>query len=131
MGLTIRLIILRGQQSGGDDSALMTWAQFSEAFLRKYETRFHELETRAALLMSTEHERGTQGGPHVGRSGGRVGRNNILSHDRHINIGIDVELNMQPISVLPYRMALAELRELKEKLQDLLAKGFIRPVVSP
>ena len=36
-----------------------------------------------------------------------------------------------PISKAPYRMALAELKELKEQLQDLLDKGFIRPSISP
>ena len=36
-----------------------------------------------------------------------------------------------PIFIPPYRMALAELKELKEQLQDLLSKGFIRPSVSP
>ena len=30
----------------------------------------------------------------------------------------------------PYRMAPAELRELKEQLQELLDKGFIRPSIS-
>ena len=36
-----------------------------------------------------------------------------------------------PISKAPYRMAPAELKELKVQLQDLLDKGFIRPSVSP
>ena len=36
-----------------------------------------------------------------------------------------------PISMPPYRMASAELRELKEHLQELLDKGFIRPSTSP
>ncbi|XP_070043175.1 uncharacterized protein [Nicotiana tomentosiformis] len=34
------------------------------------------------------------------------------------------------ISIPPYHMALPELKELKEQLQDLLDKGFIRPSVS-
>ncbi|XP_075092245.1 uncharacterized protein LOC142172512 [Nicotiana tabacum] len=42
-----------------------------------------------------------------------------------------VPKDMQPISIPPFRMALAELRELKEQLKDLLEKGFIRPSVSP
>ena len=33
--------------------------------------------------------------------------------------------------MLPYRMAPAELKELKEQLQELLDKGFIRPNTSP
>ncbi|XP_015162433.1 uncharacterized protein [Solanum tuberosum] len=37
------------------------------------------------------------------------------------------EPGTQPISIPTYRMAPAELKELKEKLQDLLCKGFIRP----
>ncbi|XP_075096273.1 uncharacterized protein LOC142174386 [Nicotiana tabacum] len=47
--------------------------------------------------------------------------------DREINFGIDVLPDMQPISIPPYRMAPVELRELKEKLKDLLEKEFIRP----
>ena len=35
-----------------------------------------------------------------------------------------------PISISPYRMVPAELRELKVQLQELLDKGFIRPSVS-
>ncbi|XP_070053680.1 uncharacterized protein [Nicotiana tomentosiformis] len=51
--------------------------------------------------------------------------------DRVINFGIDVVPDTQPISTPLYRMAPAELRELKEKLKDLLDEGFIRPIVSP
>ena len=36
-----------------------------------------------------------------------------------------------PISKAPYPMAPVELKELKEQLQDLLDKGFIKPSVSP
>ncbi|XP_040967811.1 uncharacterized protein [Gossypium hirsutum] len=39
---------------------------------------------------------------------------------------IDVLPGTAPISVTPYRMAPAELRELKAQLQELLDKGFIR-----
>ncbi|XP_070002786.1 uncharacterized protein [Nicotiana sylvestris] len=51
--------------------------------------------------------------------------------DREIDFGIDVFPDTRPISIPPYRMAPAELRELKEQLKDLLEKGFIRPSVSP
>ncbi|XP_070005243.1 uncharacterized protein [Nicotiana sylvestris] len=51
--------------------------------------------------------------------------------DREIDFGIDVMPGTQPISIPPYRMALAELKELNEQLKDLLEKGFIRPSVSP
>ena len=50
--------------------------------------------------------------------------------ERKIDFGIDLLSDTQPISILPYRMALTELRELKEKLKDLLYKGFIRTSVS-
>ncbi|XP_075092119.1 uncharacterized protein LOC142172412 [Nicotiana tabacum] len=51
--------------------------------------------------------------------------------DREIEFGIDTLPETQPISIPPYRIALAELNELKKQLQDLLDKGFIRPIVSP
>jgi hypothetical protein len=35
-----------------------------------------------------------------------------------------------PISKAPYRMALSKLKELKEQVQELLDKGFIRPNIS-
>ncbi|KAH0773630.1 hypothetical protein KY290_010767 [Solanum tuberosum] len=48
-----------------------------------------------------------------------------------IDFGIDLLPDTQPISIPPYRMALAELKELKEQLKDLLDKGFIQPSISP
>ncbi|KAH0651783.1 hypothetical protein KY284_031695 [Solanum tuberosum] len=51
--------------------------------------------------------------------------------EREIDFGIDLLPDTQPISILPYRMALVELKELKEQLKDLLDKGFIRPSISP
>ncbi|XP_070053397.1 uncharacterized protein [Nicotiana tomentosiformis] len=46
--------------------------------------------------------------------------------DRDIDFGIDLLLGTQPISIPPYRMAPVELKDLKEKLQELLDKDFIR-----
>ena len=37
----------------------------------------------------------------------------------------------EPISIPPYRMAPAELRELKAQLEELLSKGFIKLSISP
>ncbi len=54
-----------------------------------------------------------------------------LPPEREIDFGIDLLPGTEPISIPPYRMAPAELRELKEQLKDLLEKGFIRPSVSP
>ena len=44
---------------------------------------------------------------------------------------IDLIPRTEPISIPPYRMAPAELRELKAQLEELLSKGFIRPGISP
>ncbi|XP_009791491.2 uncharacterized protein [Nicotiana sylvestris] len=49
---------------------------------------------------------------------------------REIEFSIDLVLGTQLISSPPYRMAPAELRELKVQLQKLLYKGLIRPSVS-
>ena len=51
--------------------------------------------------------------------------------NREVYFGIDLEPGTAPISKAPYRMAPAELKELKEQIQELLGKGFIRPSVSP
>ena len=51
--------------------------------------------------------------------------------DRDIDFVIDLESGTKPISIPPYRMAPTELKELKDQLQDLLSKAFIRPSVSP
>ena len=44
---------------------------------------------------------------------------------------IDLLPGTNPISLTPYRMALAELKELKTQLQELVDKGFIQPSTSP
>ncbi|PHT97936.1 hypothetical protein BC332_33142 [Capsicum chinense] len=54
-----------------------------------------------------------------------------ISPDREIDFEIDLLSNTHPIFIPPYRMALAELKEFKEQLNDLLYKGFICPSVSP
>ncbi|XP_070057255.1 uncharacterized protein [Nicotiana tomentosiformis] len=51
--------------------------------------------------------------------------------DRDIDFVIDLVSGTQPISIPPYCMAQVELKVLKEQIQDLLDKGFIRPSVSP
>ncbi|XP_070020669.1 uncharacterized protein [Nicotiana sylvestris] len=51
--------------------------------------------------------------------------------DMDIDFSIDLVPGTQPICISLYHMAPTELKELKEKLQKLLDKGFIRPTVSP
>ena len=50
-----------------------------------------------------------------------------LAPNREIEFNIDLLPGTNPISIAPYRMAPTELKELKEQLQELLDKGFIRP----
>ena len=54
-----------------------------------------------------------------------------LSPDREIEFCIDVVPGTNPISIPPYRMAPAELKELNEQLKELLDKGFIIHSSSP
>ncbi|KZV15581.1 hypothetical protein F511_43351 [Dorcoceras hygrometricum] len=50
---------------------------------------------------------------------------------REVDFSIELLPGTQPISKAPYRMAPIELKELKDQLEDLLTKGYIRPSVSP
>ncbi|XP_028779100.1 uncharacterized protein LOC114735570 [Neltuma alba] len=52
-----------------------------------------------------------------------------LPPEREVEFSIDLPLGTEPISKAPYRMAPAELAELKKQLEELLEKGFIRPSV--
>nr|GEY78409.1 putative reverse transcriptase domain, aspartic peptidase domain protein [Tanacetum cinerariifolium] len=46
---------------------------------------------------------------------------------REVEFNIKLIPGAEPISKAPYRMAPIELKELKEQLQELLERGFIRP----
>ncbi|KAL6179594.1 hypothetical protein ACLB2K_051107 [Fragaria x ananassa] len=50
---------------------------------------------------------------------------------REIDFTIELLPGTAPISQVPYRMAPAELKELKTQLQELVDKGFIQPSMSP
>nr|GEY06697.1 putative reverse transcriptase domain-containing protein [Tanacetum cinerariifolium] len=50
---------------------------------------------------------------------------------REVEFNIELIPRAEPISKAPYRMALIELKELKDQLQELLERGFIHPSVSP
>ena len=54
-----------------------------------------------------------------------------LPPSRDVDFTIDLIPRAGPVSVAPYRMAPAELTELKKQIEDLLGKKFIRPSASP
>ncbi|XP_074328102.1 uncharacterized protein LOC141666014 [Apium graveolens] len=54
-----------------------------------------------------------------------------LPPHREVEFTIELVPGAEPISKVPYQMAPLELQELKEQLQELLDRGFIRPSVSP
>ncbi|KAA0067812.1 reverse transcriptase [Cucumis melo var. makuwa] len=54
-----------------------------------------------------------------------------LPPNREIEFTIELLLGTTPISQAPYRMAPSELKELKMQLQELVDRGYIRPIVSP
>ena len=54
-----------------------------------------------------------------------------LPPNREIEFVTEVIAGAAPTSKAPYRMTLAELKELKTQLQELIDKGFIRPSQSP
>ena len=54
-----------------------------------------------------------------------------LPPDREIEFEIELAPGTEPISIASYRMAPAELKELRVQMEELLSKGFIRPSISP
>ncbi|XP_027357454.1 uncharacterized protein LOC113866855 [Abrus precatorius] len=54
-----------------------------------------------------------------------------LPPEREIEFAIDLIPGASPISVVPYRMSLVELPEVKKQVEDLLQKRFVRPSVLP
>ena len=54
-----------------------------------------------------------------------------LPPDQEIKFEIELLPRTAPISKVPYLMAPAELKELKQQLQELLDKKFIHPSYSP
>jgi len=50
---------------------------------------------------------------------------------REVEFSIDLVSVTKPVSMAPYRMSASELAELKNQLEDLLDKQFVRPSVSP
>ena len=54
-----------------------------------------------------------------------------LPPSRDVDFTIDLIRGAGPVCMTPYRMAPAELAELKKQIEDLLEKKFIRPSASP
>ncbi|XP_077230150.1 uncharacterized protein LOC143863354 [Tasmannia lanceolata] len=54
-----------------------------------------------------------------------------LPPNREVEFTVDLAPGTAPISKAPYRMAPLEMKELKNQLEELLEKGFVRPSVSP
>jgi hypothetical protein len=54
-----------------------------------------------------------------------------MTLDREIEFVIELVPGTAPIFKRPYRMANNQLAGLKEQLQELLDKGYIRPSASP
>jgi hypothetical protein len=54
-----------------------------------------------------------------------------MPQDRDVEFVIELQPGTAPISKRPYRMPPKELAELKNQLQELLDKGYIRPSSSP
>ncbi|GJZ15764.1 putative reverse transcriptase domain-containing protein, partial [Tanacetum coccineum] len=50
-----------------------------------------------------------------------------LPPEHEVEFTIELIPSVEPISKAPYRMAPVELKELKDQLQELLERGFIRP----
>jgi len=54
-----------------------------------------------------------------------------LPPSRDVDFTIDLILGVGPVSMASYRMAQAELADLKKQIKDLFEKKFIRPSASP
>ncbi|XP_022040067.1 uncharacterized protein LOC110942599, partial [Helianthus annuus] len=54
-----------------------------------------------------------------------------LPPDRQVEFRIDIIPGAAPVARAPYRLAPTEMKELRTQLDELLAKGFIRPSSSP
>ena len=54
-----------------------------------------------------------------------------LPPHRDVDFDIELHLGTSHISMIPHRMALVELQELKVQLQERRDKGFISPNTSP
>ncbi|XP_021991830.1 uncharacterized protein LOC110888619 [Helianthus annuus] len=54
-----------------------------------------------------------------------------LPPEREVEFKIELNPGAKPVAKAPYRLAPTEMKELMTQLQELLDKGFIKPIVSP
>ena len=54
-----------------------------------------------------------------------------LPQEREIDFKIELAPGTEPISRAPYRMAPAELKEIKDQMEEMVNKGFVRQITSP
>ncbi|GJU52228.1 hypothetical protein Tco_1225942 [Tanacetum coccineum] len=55
----------------------------------------------------------------------------VLPPTRQVEFQIDLIPGVAPVAWVPYRLALSEMKELSNQLQELSDKGFIRTSSSP
>ncbi|GJX96306.1 putative reverse transcriptase domain-containing protein [Tanacetum coccineum] len=105
----------------------------------------YQSDTQHNNYRSHDQKNDRQGSDRQGDGGNyRNHNNNKYSRDNNRNSGVgqrpygnnrstihESTQLAEPISKAPYRMAPIELKELKDQLQELLERGFIRPSVSP
>lgn len=53
-----------------------------------------------------------------------------MSSEREVKYSISLIPSTAPIPIMPYKIALTELRDFEVQLQDSLQRGFIRPTTS-
>ncbi|XP_075492534.1 uncharacterized protein LOC142530596 [Primulina tabacum] len=100
------------------DLATLTWDRFKKMFYVKY----FPADVRGRLTMEFMS-------PHQGDS--YVAEFIRIPPDREVEFSIELMPGIVPISKVPYRLAPAEKKELKDQIQDLRDKSFIRPKFSP
>lgn len=54
-----------------------------------------------------------------------------LRPKREVEFTTVLIIGTDPISLTPYKMIIAKLKELKTQLQEWVDKGFIKPTISP
>ncbi|XP_068319781.1 uncharacterized protein [Pyrus communis] len=129
-------ITLQDAQNNPDLIMGMDWLHYNHAKLDCYEkvVTFHQLDLPVVTFVETsirmDDVRVVRHFPDVFPD---VFPDDLprLPLDHEVEFTIDLISGTDPISLTPYQMTLAKLRELKTQLQELVNKGFIQPSTSP